>query len=223
PERLFVIGQKIERGIACQSLNYQPGKNAMLLFTSGHAANDYIRHNNLHSQVAAMKAEDLQKNASSWCSGGFSAFSLNRCPRCSFIQTVSLEMLSRTETFHASWALTLALQQWRAERLVRFSSANFAKTEARTSLEFLRDHVDCGNPHVHQLIAIKARIENDMSAVKFSLQRLAEFGPAFALSNLNPSGDGKSLDPKWFDTMAKARMSLMNSYGLLKFPELDAS
>jgi hypothetical protein len=223
PEWLFVIGQKIERGIACQSFNYQPGKNALLLFTSGHAANDYIRYNKLHSQVAAMKAEDVQKNVSSWASGGLSAFSLNRCPRCSFIQTVSLEMLSRAETFHASWASTVAIQRWRAESLVRFCSANLAKNEARASLEFLRDHVDCGNPYVHQVIAIKARMENDASAVQFSLQRLAEFGPAFALSNLNPSSDGESLDPKWFDTMAKATMSLMNSYGLLKFPEPEAN
>ena len=46
-EWLFLIGKKVDQSIAFYSITLQPNKNALLMFTSPHAGNDYVRHNQL--------------------------------------------------------------------------------------------------------------------------------------------------------------------------------
>jgi len=160
PEWLFLIGKKLDQSIGFQSITYEPDSNALLLFSSFHAAHDYVRHNQLDGQVVGMKAEDVQKNAPNWASRGLSGLTLNRCPRCAAIITVGIATLFSTQGLHALWAMNVALQRWRAEMILERITSEIGKPEARRTLKFLRDHVDCANPYLHQLIAIKARVEN---------------------------------------------------------------
>jgi hypothetical protein len=164
PEWLFVISKKMPTGAAWVSFQQPPDRKALLLFTTAFAANDYIRFSRLDAQPAAMRVEDIEKNEPNWAAGGFNAFALNRCPRCNVVTTAGIQTLADPKGLLTFWAASIAVQRWRAERLVRSAIANLAKPEARKVLEFLRDHVDCANPYVHQVIAIKARTENDEAA-----------------------------------------------------------
>ena len=51
---------------------------------------------------------------------------------------------------------------------------------ARTDLEYVRDHFDCGVPYLHQAIALISEILQDEPAKATALEWLKEFGPHFA-------------------------------------------
>jgi hypothetical protein len=44
----------------------------------------------------------------------------------------------------------------------------------------IRDHIDCGVPYLHELIAFVAQSEGDDVALETSRERMREFGPLFA-------------------------------------------
>jgi hypothetical protein len=48
---------------------------------------------------------------------------------------------------------------------------------ARSDLEYVRDHFDCGVPYLHQMIGLIALIQGDEPAIAAAMERLKEFGP----------------------------------------------
>ncbi len=50
---------------------------------------------------------------------------------------------------------------------------------ARSDLEYVRDHFDCGVPYLHQMIGLIADLQQDKAAKAASVARLKEFGPEF--------------------------------------------
>jgi hypothetical protein len=214
PDWLFSIAKRTERSLQWCTFRQPPSVSSVLLFTSQPAAKDYIRHTKVDYQSVAMKVEDVPRNAANWSSAGLTGFALNRCPRCNFIQTVGIQTLQDSRSLHTAWSLALAMQHWRAQKLVQLYLKDMETPKARAHLEFLRDHVDCGNPYVHQLIALKARMENDKSATEHSLERLGEFGSEFTLSVLDGHTDGKALEREWTDCFVRAEGRLLASYGV---------
>ena len=50
---------------------------------------------------------------------------------------------------------------------------------ARSDLEYVRDHFDCGVPYLHQMIGLIAGLQHDEVARSNAMERLKEFGPEF--------------------------------------------
>ena len=212
-EWIFSLARRTERSIEWCTFRH-PKVSAVLLFTSQSGAKDYARHSRVNYQPVAMKAEDIPKNAKNWLSAGLTGFALNRCPRCSFVQTLEIQSILAAERLNTVWSITLAMQQWRIEKLIRLYLKDLEAPDARRHLEFLRDHVDCSNPYVHQLIALRGHREHDNSAVESSLERLAEFGPEYTLSSIGEDADGKPSDELEAERILRAERRLLATYGI---------
>jgi hypothetical protein len=77
---------------------------------------------------------------------------------------MSLEYLKKPEAFLEIWRIHRATRWFQTERLVRgYMNQSSLKSmpEARATLEQIRDHVDCGIPWLHELIAFHARMDGD--------------------------------------------------------------
>jgi len=134
PDWLFSIAKRTERSMQWCTFRQPPSVSAVLLFTSQPAAKDYIRHTKVDYQSVAMKAEDVPKNAANWSSAGLTGFSLNRCPRCNFIQTVGIQTLQNSRSLHTVWSIALAMQQWRAQKFVQLYLKDSETPKARAHL-----------------------------------------------------------------------------------------
>ena len=164
-----------------------PGDNrpVMLLFSSPFAASDYLRATHTSGTVGQIKVETLPKLAQSWLQAGVQAAILDRCPRCSHALSLTLPQMAQwtKEDFAKVWAYHRATRLVMGETRIRSAmnhSAAGSHAEARSDLEYVRDHFDCAIPYLHQMIGLLAGIQGDETAKAASLERLKEFGPPFA-------------------------------------------
>ncbi len=179
PEWFFVCGNAT--GIFTFHMGAAYGV-AMLLFTSRYAAQDYIRATNIAAGVRAVQSESLPGAAETWAEKGVRGFALNRCPRCNTMNAIPLDAMKDKDRFHRVWAIRRAQQLWagvpKFQEFLHFQSTS--RPRARAALEAIRDHVDCGTPYVHELIAFYAALDSDEAARAAAVERLQEFGPPFS-------------------------------------------
>jgi hypothetical protein len=191
PEFLFLLTV----GNGNMVFQHGPGKKAMLIFTTPHAAADYLRATGSQAKIGTMKLDALPHLAKGWMAAGCENFIINRCPRCNIFLLTKTEILLNRENFIKIWALNRATQWLRAERMAQKAFANLGKpagqpggnsvydprrfATARMELENIRDHVTCSVPYVHQMIAMIATAQSDDAAKAAAAERLREFGAQF--------------------------------------------
>jgi hypothetical protein len=180
PEWLFVC--QGANGLIMQYTRDQ--KPVMLLFSSPFAANDYLRATGTPGSVGQLKVETLSELARSWLSLGLQAAVIDRCPRCALSPSISLAGVAKwsKEDFAKVWAHLRATRWVFAEARIR-SAMNHLKAgshaAARSDLEYVRDHFDCGVPYLHQMIGLLAGVQQDEPGKAAAMERLKEFGPQF--------------------------------------------
>jgi hypothetical protein len=153
-------------------LVYIPGRDqkpVMLLFSSFFAASDYLRATGTSGTVRQLKVETLPVSAQSWLSLGLQAAALDRCPRCPQFVTINLSALAEwtKEDFAKVWALHRAARLVLGESRIRSAMKHMAAgshAAARSDLEYVRDHFDCGVPYLHQMIGLLAGMQQDEPA-----------------------------------------------------------
>jgi hypothetical protein len=186
-------------------------KPVMLLFSSPFAANDYLRATSTAGTVRQIKVETLPELAQSWLSLGPQAAVLDRCPRCPHLfPMIGLAGMAKwtKEDFAKVWAHFRASRLVLSEIRIRSAINQLAAgshAAARSDLEYVRDHFDCGVPYLHQMIGLLAH--QDESAKANAMERLKEFGPEF----VGPL----DFSPK---LLATAMVGLMASFGILQLP-----
>jgi hypothetical protein len=181
PEWLFVCSTA--QGL----LPFQPGRDqkpVMVLFSSPFAANDYLRATGTPGTVGQLQVKALPKIAKSWFSAGVQTAVLDRCPRCPQFLSIDLAAMAKStkDDFAKIWAYhratRLVLAGIRIQSAMR-QSATGTHAAARSDLEYVRDHFDCGVPYLHQVIGLLGGIQQDESAKPNAMERLKEFGPQF--------------------------------------------
>lgn len=200
-------------------LMFNPGSAegpVMLLFSSPHGANDYLRATCLQGTVGQFELGGLAALTRDWLSRGIQKAAFDRCPRCPHTLAVELEKVARwtKEDFAAIWAHHHATRLICGESQIRsamdqFSARDFAA--ARNSLENVRDHIECGIPYLHQMIGIIAGIQEDRVAKAASTERLKEFGPPFDRP--------LEFSPELLST---AMAGLLMNFGIIRVPENTA-
>jgi len=206
PEWLFVC--RVNNGL----LTFKPAadqKPVMLLFSSPFAVLDYLRATGTAGAVGQLKVEKLPEAAQSWLALGLQAAVLDRCPRCPQFLSINLASMTKwnTEDFAKVWAHFRATRMVLSEIRVRSAMSHLAAgshAAARSDLEYIRDHFDCGIPYLHQMIGLVAGIQQDESAKANAIERLKEFGPQFQ----GPLEFSPQL-------MATATAGLMASFGMV--------
>ena len=206
PEWLFVCSKT--EGL----LLFLPGqdqKPVMLLFSSPFAASDYMRATGTPGSVGQIKVEALPELARSWLSAGVQAAVLDRCPRCHQFLSINLAVIMKStkEDFAKLWAYHRAARLVLAEIRIQSAMKHAAAGDhaaARSDLEYVRDHFDCGVPYLHQMIGLYADMQQDESAKAMTMERLKEFGPQFE----GPLG----FSP---EALSTAVVGLMANFGML--------
>lgn len=182
PEWLFLCG--LPNGV----LTLMPGpdqRSVVLLFSSPFAAKDYLRATKAAAEVRQFKVAALPQLAQLWLASGAGAAAIDRCPRCPQFVSCRLEELAKSTPaeFAKVWALHRATRFVVGGSRVRSALAHMASgnnAAARTDLEYVRDHFDCGVPYLHQAIAAISGLLQDEPSKAAALERLREFGPQFA-------------------------------------------
>jgi hypothetical protein len=181
----------------------------MLLFSSPFAARDYLRATGAAGSVGQLEVEALPKSAQSLLSAGLQTAVLDRCPRCPNYLSITLAGMAKwtKEDFAKIWALHRAGRLVMGEARIRSAmnhSAAGSHAEARSDLEYVRDHFDCGVPYLHQMIGLLAGMQGDETAKAASSERLKEFGPQFACPlDISP------------ELLATAMVGLMANFGIV--------
>jgi hypothetical protein len=168
-------------------LMFQPARDekpVMLLFSSPFAASDYLRATCTPATVRQLKVETLPESARSWLSLGLQAAALDRCPRCPQFLSVNLAGMAKwsKEDFAKVWAHHRATRSVMGELRIRSAMNHVAAgshAAARSDLEYVRDHFDCGVPYLHQMIGLLAGSQQDELTKATAMERLKEFGPQF--------------------------------------------
>jgi hypothetical protein len=161
---------------------------ALLLFSSPYLASDYVRVMGLTATVGELGVERLHQEAERWISAGSNIFLLNRCPRCQLSNDVSIRvqvlLAQEQAAFHQVWAIDRAKRMFFGGIKVQAASALWqvkSYPESQRMLEEVRDHIDCGVPYLHQMIAFLAGMQGDETAKSSAAERLMEFGPQFTV------------------------------------------
>jgi serine/threonine protein kinase len=209
PEWLFVCS--VNDGL----LMFRPARDqkpVMLLFSSPFAATDYLRATSTPGAVRQLKVETLPESVQSWLSLGLQAAVLDRCPRCPQFLSMDLAGMAKwtKEDFAKIWAQLRATRSVLGEIRIR-SAMNHLRAgslaslaTARSDLEYVRDHFDCGVPYLHQMIGLLAGIQQDEPAKASAIERLKEFGPQFeGPLDFSP------------DLLAIAKVGLMMNFGII--------
>jgi hypothetical protein len=200
-----------------------PDRTAMLIFTSGHTAMDYLKTSNISGDVHMFPFESLHTYIDLWRKAKVDTFVFDRCPRCP--DFVSLPINDNTEgQFLTLWTLHRATRDFQSERRIRayLNSSNASKKaggapadtlrEMRNHLETLRDHINYSIPYVHWLIAILAGVQGDHEAQADSIRNLEAFGPSF-IGKVPPD------KPFVLETSAKSQsealVGLLATFGML--------
>src|SRR5450631_1652342 len=187
-------------------------KPVMLLFSSPFAASDYLRASGTSGTVRQLKVDTLPESAQSWISSGLQAAVLDRCPRCPQFLSINLAGMAKwnNEDFAKVWAHLRATRSVLGEIRIRSAMnhiASGAHSSARSDLEYVRDHFDCGIPYLHQMIGLLAGMQKDELAKATAMERLKEFGPQFA----GPLDFSSEL-------LATATVGLMVNFGTFQAP-----
>jgi hypothetical protein len=151
---------------------------------------------------------------------------LDVCPRCGNGVAIPIKEKELSEKqLLSTWAIRMTTRNYMAQKLIsaylKPSSDNSQTTgsrkEKRKLLEELRDHVDCGVPYVHWLIAIEAGIDRDEEVLQESIRRLEEFGQHFKGKVVT-----SDVPEEWGKSLGEAHLGLLGSFEMLK-PELQAA
>jgi hypothetical protein len=183
PRSVFVCQAKVGQVV----FRYDQGKRAaMLMFSTPYFAADYIRVTGLAATVGEVKVEALHRVAETWISSGVAGFFLNRSPRCQHprqsLITTKVLLAQEQAAFHKVWAIDRSTRTYLGGNLVRAACAHLQAhfpADARRLLEEVRDHIDCGVPYLHQILALVYEMLGDQAAKSAAAARLAEFGPQF--------------------------------------------
>jgi hypothetical protein len=170
--------------------------------------------------VGQAKLDALPEAGRVWATQGVEKFGLNRCPRCPVMNLWPIEALGKREQFLMIWATERATKRFqgavKVQEFMHYLPSSHEK--ARAALELIRDHIDCGVPYVYEFIAFVARMDSDEAAKGAAIERLKEFGPAFADFETKWSTAGT---PK---AIAEAFVGLHVSFGMpLPDPSQKAS
>jgi hypothetical protein len=213
-QQILKSGQTPERVCVCQvnggllTYQYTPErKQAVLLFTDPFAAQDYLRATNVAARVGQIKLETLPEMARNWVSAGVETFALNRCPRCTHLKLIKTTALKTKEDFVVYWAAERAAR-WLYGEILVLSASNHLQSgshaKARADLEYVRDHLNCAIPYLHQVIGLIADVQQDEIARAAADERLKEFAPQF-------EGATKFS----IDVFSAASVGLMMNFGML--------
>ena len=206
PEWLFLCGTST--GTVTFVVEQKP---VMLLFTTWHAARDYLRATSVPGEVRQLKFDAVPQVSPGWIAAGAERFILNRCPRCNIAVIGSFHGLT-AEAFFTNWATVQATRWFMGERkvreLLRLQGNAATQPQARAALEHIRDHVDCSVPYVHELIAFHARMAQDQATIALCMERLKEFGPRFA------DWETRWQMPSLPRSLAEAMVGLAQSFGI---------
>jgi hypothetical protein len=179
PEWLFVCAT--EEGTL--TLNQTPGQPSLvLIFSTPFFAQDYLRATKVDARVRQFQRSSLPEMARKWIVGGSTKFVLDRCPRCRVMNALSLDAVQNDKTFLQVWATFRAAKMVQGGRKFREAMPliGTARARARALFEEIRDHIDCGCPYVHEMIASLALMDGEEAARNEAVERLKEFGPQFA-------------------------------------------
>ena len=182
----------------------------VLLFTTPHAALDYIRVNKTACEVGQLKFDMLPAAGRGWAAAGAEKFALNRCPRCPIFTMYPIDALGQRDQFRAIWAMERATRQFQGEMMVRvfLQHQSASRPQARAALETIRDHINCSVPYVYEFIAFLARLDGDEEAKAAAIERLKEFGPRFA------DFDARWTMPDLAKSLATAMVGLRVNFGI---------
>jgi hypothetical protein len=222
PDSLYLLVDIATGGLITVT---NPGHFTLPVFTSGFAAADYIKVKSLAGGIHRFPSDSWVTYVQRWRDDGIDSFVLDFCPRCGNGLAIPIKEEELTEQQLLSlWAVRMTSRNYQAQKLIRAyldtSSDNGQATgrkEKRKLLEELRDHVDCGVPYVHWLIAIEAGIDRDEEVRQESIRRLEEFGQYFKGKVVQSDAP-----EEWARSLAEANLGLLGSFEMLK-PELQAA
>jgi hypothetical protein len=185
PRALYLAVNEPNNLVSFRTAN--PDHNVLLIFTSGHAAMDYLRTAEIGGGVHEFPFESLSAYMEMWKKAQVDSFVLDRCPRCPHFAIAQIDGCTE-EKFKTVWALHRATRNFQSERLIRVyldsskatknaDGALSSSQKMRNLLETLRDHIDYSVPYVHWLIALHAGVDGDQEARIASVRNLEAFGP----------------------------------------------
>lgn len=222
PQALYLAVGGPNQLVSLRTTN--PDHNILLIFTSGHAAMDYLRTAKIAGGVHEFPFQSLSAYLEQWKRAQLDSIVFDRCPRCPHYLALPIDKLTE-EQFLWLWAVHRATRIFQAERLIRTylnggknTTGKRSSPEMRAALEALRDHVDCSVPYVHWLIAIHAGIEGDQEAQIASISNLEAFGPEFI--GKVPTNE-TTLSEKWMNSAVEAQMGLLATFEMTP-PDLQS-
>jgi hypothetical protein len=226
PQALYLAVDAANKGWF-SSRTTNPGRNVLLIFTSGFAAMDYLKTVKIAGGVHQFPFESLPVYVEHWRKAGLDSFVLDRCPRCLDFLFMTIDAKTE-EQFLTLWAVHRATRDFQSERLVHAyfdllkaakSASGMQHREARNFLETLRDHVDYSVPYVHWLIAIHAGMDGDQEAKIASIQNLEAFGSDF--KGKVPRDETFVLED-WANSVTEAHLGLLATFEMLR-PDLQSA
>jgi hypothetical protein len=202
------------------TVSTKDGKKTIVpLFGSTWIAKAYLTGKGIQALIAACRLDGLANQADKWVAAGINCYALNPCFRCGNSTLYPIAELQSEEQFLETWCLDAVTRRLFAEIIVRSCQNQFGPNPkgVRDSLERVRDHLDCGIPYLHWVIAVLAGMAGDRQANAAAIQRLEEFGPDFAGKLKGNSFDFREPGSQTA-TMPEAIMGLLASYGILNLP-----
>lgn len=201
------------------STSTKDGKRTFLfLFATPQMARAFAAAKDLKAVIAACRLESLPGEADRWIAAGINSYALNPCPRCGNMTLYAITELQSEPQFVETWALDAVNRKVFGELVVRGCQNQIGAnpTGVRSSLERMRDHLDCCNPYLHWVIALLAGMAGDMQANAAGIERLEELAPQLAAKV-----KGKTFEPgdqSQMLTMGEAMLGLLASYGIVNVP-----
>jgi hypothetical protein len=212
-----------QQGLSLSFSTKDGTKTILLLFGSTWTANAYVAAKGLKAVTAGCRLESLPQQAQKWSAAGINCFTLDPCSRCGNGSIHPISELESEEQFIQIFGLDAVNRKIYGQIIVRSCQTQLTNQKyVRENLERVRDHLDCGNPYVHWVIAVFAGMMGDLVANAAAIDRLEAFGPAFAGKVVRNSFDHK--DPKaQIYSMAEALLGLLASYGIVNVPMKPAA
>jgi hypothetical protein len=220
PRALYLAVNGPNKLVSFKTVN--PDYNVLLIFTSGHAAMDYLRTAKIGGGIHEFPFESLSAYMEMWKKAQLDSFVLDRCPRCPQFTIAQIDGCTE-EKFKILWAIHRATRNFQAKRLIGayLNSSNAAKNpggkpssprEMRNLLETLRDHIDYSVPYVHWLIALHAGVDGDQEARIASIRNLEAFGQDFV--GKVPSDEPFVME-NWAKSVVDAQIGLLTTFEML--------
>jgi hypothetical protein len=213
-----------QQGYTVTSATKDGKKTIVPLFGSTWIAKAYLAGLGLKAVIAACRLDALAEQADKWTAAGINCYGLNPCFRCGSFAVYPIAELQSDEQFLEAWGHDAVTRRLFAEIMVRNCQNQLAAHPrgVRDVLERVRDHLDCGVPYLHWVIAVLAGLAGDMQGNAAAIQRLEEFGPDFAGKLKSNSCDAAEPGSQ-MATMPEAWVGLLASYGILNRPTNPAA